>query len=105
MANANGARDDDRTWRLLLRTGAVFGFLLLGWQVADYVSDGTRPAMQKNDLVSAAASIGMLAIVGIISARRAQMLRQAAAAVPAPRIRQKKAKKRAPVVTRRKRRA
>jgi hypothetical protein len=94
---------EDRLWRTLLVTGGVAGTLLLGWQVSDYVLDAAHPAMRKNDLTSALASLAMLAIVGIIAARRAQVKRQSIA--PAPRVKRAKPKKRAASPARRKRRA
>jgi hypothetical protein len=103
----NSETGDDRLWRTLLVTGAVAGFLLLGWQVTDYALDAAHPAFRKNDLTSALGSVAMLAIVGIIAARRAQLRKTAAVpAAPVGRSKPKpKTAKRAAASTRRKRRA
>ena len=107
MANVSGRPDDDRVWRTLLLTGGIAGVLLLGWQVGDYFSDAVRPAMQRNDLSSALASLLMLAVVGVIAARRAQMRKQsiAAASLAKQAKPKKKATKRTAAAPRRKRRA
>jgi predicted lipid-binding transport protein (Tim44 family) len=107
LANVKGVPDDDRVWRMLLWTGGIAGVLLLGWQVGDYLSDAARPAMQRNDLASALASVLMLAVVGVIAARRAQLRKQSVAPAPlqAKRVKPKKATKRTAAAPRRKRRA
>ncbi len=68
-----------RLWNWLLGVGAVFGVLLLGRQIFDYFADAGRAEVQRNDLFSALASVGMLFIVGLIAARREQVRRQVSA--------------------------
>jgi len=70
LANVRDSGDDERVWRILLWTGGVFAVLLLGWQIGDYVSDAAHPAMQKNDLASALASLLALAVVAVIAFAR-----------------------------------
>jgi len=71
---------NDRIWRALLWGGASAGVALLAWEIFDYFQDVKRPGMRANDAWSAASSIALVMIVGVIAARRAQRRREAAAA-------------------------
>jgi hypothetical protein len=98
---------EERVVHNLLIAGAVAGFLFLGWQISDYVLDASRPPeFRHNDVLSALGSLALLAFVGVISARRAQLRREATASA-APRSNVRKGAKPAPrtATSRRKRRA
>ena len=94
---------EDRLWRSLLGAGALTGALFLGLQTYDYFSDASRPILQKSDFTSALGSIALLAIVGVVAARRAHLKRQASP--PPPKTKRMKTTKRVVRSTRRKRRA
>jgi hypothetical protein len=85
---------EKRLWNVLLVVGAGAAVTFLGFEVFDFIADAGRPHFQQNDLYSALGSLAMLAIVGIVAARREQIRRdEAAAAVPRAR---KGERKRAP---------
>jgi hypothetical protein len=63
-------RREDRLWAGLLGVGAGVAALLLARQVADFVADAHRPAMQQNDAIAVVGSVVMLAIVAVVAARR-----------------------------------
>ena len=67
--------ENDRVWRALLWGGGAAAALLLAWEILDWVLDAGRPAMRANDAWSALGSILMLAVVGVIAARRSQVRR------------------------------
>jgi hypothetical protein len=71
------ASGEERLWTALLVSGAVAATVFLVLQMVDFVEDAGRPAMRQNDMYSALGSVAMLAIVGVIAARRAQLRREA----------------------------
>jgi len=76
------ASGEERLWTALLVSGAVAATVILVLQMVDFVEDAGRPAMRQNDVYSAIGSIAMLAIVGVIAARREQMRREALGSEP-----------------------
>jgi hypothetical protein len=61
---------EERLWAVLLGLGGVVAAGLLVRQVADFLADAHRPGMQQNDVIAGLGSVAMLAIVGIVAARR-----------------------------------
>lgn len=61
---------EERLWAVLLVLGGVVAAGLLTRQIADFLADAPRPAMQQNDVIAGLGSVAMLAIVGVVAARR-----------------------------------
>lgn len=76
-----------RLWAVLLTGGGLFAGLLLVRQLLDIEADAGHPALRQNDIYSALGSVAMLAIVGVIAARREQVRRENAAAAGKPALR------------------
>lgn len=88
---------EKRLWNVLLVVGGGSAVSFLGFEVYDFIADAGRPHFQQNDLYNALGSLAMLAIVGIVVARREQIRREqvrrdeaAAAAAPPARKRDRR---------------